>query len=128
MKRFIALLLAVVIAATALSITAFAVYRSGVFKGKTWTLTHNVTGGNTGDATTYFLYPSGNDISISQKTFYYYHNNPNVLYSNTEFDMTSGGCAFCFYPLNFPYVIQRSVASCSIIKGGANICVETAYP
>lgn len=129
MKKLIALLLVVVIAASALSVAVYAssVVRSGTHRGNEWKVTHSVTGGYTADATTYFTYARNNIISIEQWTYYHRDGNPEVTFSHREFDTTEDGCAFCFYPENYPYVMDSSVATCKIIKGGFSKSF-TAYP
>lgn len=120
MKRFIALRLVVVIATTALGITVFAssVVRKGTHRGNEWMVTHSVTGGYTEDATTYFTYARNYVISISQVTYLHDARNIDSKYTHREFDTTEGECAFCFYPDNYPNVMEKSIATCNIIKGG----------
>ena len=120
MKKLIALLLVVVIAATALNIPAAAssVVTSGIHRGKEWRVNHSVTGGNIPDATTYFTYARDNIISISQLTYYHDDRYDNSNYTHREYDTTDDGCAFCLYVDTYPHVMDQSIATCTIVKGG----------
>lgn len=83
MKRFIALLLVVVIAATALSISAFAygTSRSGDYNGKRWNASLYVTGSYVKSS---FTIPSSGITRIDTTTRVFFLNNPSNKFPYTE--------------------------------------------
>ena len=79
MKRFIALLLVVVIAATTLSITAFAAHKDGMYNGKIWKANLNIYNNKQRLVATFSVAGESQYYLTTKITINYYDRQPRTL-------------------------------------------------